>query len=178
MDRSRTIWVLKRDGTSERFDVAKLTAAIWRAMSRTGASYEHAAKLAEAVGTYVIGSHSSCVSSAAVFEMVLKALKYVNIAEAAEAAENYCRRRSLLRRQLRIRHEGGRLTMWAKGWVCQFAFRSWRISRRTARILAGQVEQEILRSGQGIVSRSKVISTLNCLIAAYGLADAVPARLR
>ena len=171
------IWVLKKDGTAEAFDRRKLAAAIWRAMSRTRASYDHAARLAEAIETYIRRSRTRCVSSAAVFEMTLKALKYVGIPDAAESAEEYAQWRGLLRKQLRIRHEGDRLTMWEKSWLFEFAQRGWQVSRRTARIFAGQVEEDLLRSGQTVVHRADVIEALNRMMAEYGLADALPARL-
>ena len=175
MSGSRTIQVLKRDGTAEAFDHRKLAAAIWRAMSRKSATYEHARRLGEAVETYIIRKGNLCVSSSAVFEMTLKALRYVGLPKAAESAETYRAWRSLLRQQLRIKHKEGQLTLWDKNWLLQFASRSWHISPATARILAGKIEVDLLRSGESIVPRHKVIDLLNRSVTEYGLADAVPA---
>jgi hypothetical protein len=173
---SGTISVVKHDGTSEPFDTHKLAGTIWRAMRGRG-DYLHALRLAEAVRTYVVSRHAPSVTSAAVFEMTIKAMKYVGLGAAAEAAENYAEWRGLLRQQLRIRHDGGHVTRWEKGWLFEFARRSWRISRATARILAGKVEEELLRSGREEMHREEIVEALNSVVAGFGLADAVPARL-
>jgi len=177
MSPSRKIQVLKRDGTAEAFDSRKLAASIWRAINCRSATYEHARRLAEAVETYIIRKGCRCVSSSAVFEMTVKALRHVGLLKAAESAENYRAWRSLLRQQLRIKHDEGRLTLWDKGWLLEFATRSWHISPAVARILAGKIELDLLRSGESIVPRQKVIGLLNRSVAEYGLADAVPASL-
>ena len=177
MSGSGTVQVLKRDGTAEGFDGRKLAASIWRSMDRDSTSYEHARRLAEAVETYIIRKGKACVSSSAVFEMTVKALRHVGLPHAAQSAETYRIWRSLLRKELRIQHEEGQLTLWDKNWLLEFASRSWHISPRTARILAGKVELDLLRDNEGIVPRQKVIDLLNRVVAEYGLADAVPAGL-
>jgi len=175
MSGSRKIQVLKRDGTIEAFDCRKLAASICRTMSRKTVNYEHAARLSEAVETYICRKGDHCLSSSAIFEMTLKALKYVGLTTAADRAEHYRAWRSMLRGQLRIEHEQGRLTLWDKGWLLEFARRSWHISPETARIFAGKIELELLRSGESIVARQQVVHMLNRSVAEYGLADAVPA---
>lgn len=174
MSGSGTIRVLKRDGSVEAFDARKLSAAIWGAMQGGGARFEHARRMGEAVETYLRRCGGGCVSSSAVFEMVVKALRHVGLFAAADAAESYCKWRNTLRRQLRIRYNTGNLTFWDKGWLCQFARRSWGVSSATARILAGQVEIDLIRGNDLVVSREAVIDALNRLMSKYGLADAVP----
>ena len=171
------VQVLKRDGSVEGFDPRKLAAAIWRSMRGTSGTFEHARRLAEAVELYLPRRGVKCISSTALFEMTLKALRYVGILPAAQAAEEFRRRRDLLRGKLRIRHEGGRITYWDKGWLCEFAQRSWGVSPQTGRILAGRIELELFALPEMVISRQKVLEMLNRMMAEYGLADAVPARL-
>jgi hypothetical protein len=171
------IRVYKRDRSIERFDVWKLTGAMWRSMQDTSASFVHARKLAEAIAMHIerCSENGNCVSSSAVFEMVLKAFRCVGLERAAETAETYRSWRSMLRRQLRIRYEGGALTYWDKGWLCEFASRSWCVSRSVARMVAGKVELIYLLNPHRVVARDAVIEELNRAMSEYGLADAVPA---
>lgn len=168
------ICVRKRDETLEPFDRWKLTGSIWRAMQETQGSYEHARRLCEAAQIYLKRGGEQCVSSRALFEMMLKALRYVGLEEAAESAEAFHKWRNALRTELRIRHDGGAVTYWEKGWVCEFASRSWNISRSVGRLVAGKIELELLLGGERTVWRGEVIEQLNRLISEYGLADAVP----
>jgi len=174
MNGSGKIRVVKADRSAEDFDKTKLAGSIWRSMDGKLACYGHADRLAEAVESYIQRKGMTVVTSAAVFEMVIKALRYVHIPSAADAAEAYRDWRSALRRHLCVRHDGNDLTLWDKGWLCEFACRSWHVTRRTGRILAGEVETELLRSYEGTVSRQDVVDLLNVMVSEYGLADAVP----
>jgi len=171
------IQVLKRDGSVEGFDARKLTAAIWRSMRGASRTFEHACRLAEAVELYLRRRDVRCISSTALFEMTLKVLRCVGPLRAADAAEKFRQLRDALRRQLRIRHEKGRITYWDKAWACEFARASWGVSPQTARILAGKIEIELFALNDPVVPRQKVLDMLNRMMAEYGLADAVPARL-
>ena len=171
---SGTIRVVKADESVELFDVRKLAVGMYRAMHGEEASYEQALSLAEAVEIYLRRRGKRRVSSSAVFEMVLRSLRYVDLTGAAEAAEAYRDWRKTLRKQLRVMHDGRNITLWDKGWLCEFACRSWHISRATARILAGKAEMKLLRSNESIVTRQAVTELLNRLMSEYGLADAVP----
>ena len=176
MSGSRTIRVLKREGSVEFLDSQKLAASMWRAMRETHASFDHARQLAEAIKTYLSRRVGGCVSSSAIFEMTVKAFRHVGLDAAAEAAEAYQTWRNIGRTQLRIRHEGERLTYWDKEWLCEFAARSWHVSHAAARMLAGRVELQLLQQGHKVIARQAVINLLNRLVSEYGLADAVPVR--
>ena len=168
------IRVLKRDGQAEEFDSLKLASAIWRAMGAGRDTYSQALYFADAVRFYLLRGRQVCVSSAALFEMCVKLLQYVGQPLAAQQMQEHRSCRLARRRELRIRHERGELTLWEKGWLSEFAQRSWRLSNRTARILAGQVETELLRGAAREVSRQEIIDRLNEITAAFGLVDAVP----
>jgi hypothetical protein len=171
---SGTIRVLKRNRSVEQFDARKLAAAMWRAMQNTRAPFEYALRLAQAVELYLQRRGGGCVSSSALFEMTVKALRHVGLNSAADGAESYCKWRNTLRKQLRIRYNTGNLMFWDKGWLCELARRSWHVCPATARILAGQVEIGLFRGADLVVSREAVVDALNRLTSEYGLADAVP----
>jgi hypothetical protein len=177
MKGSRTIQVVKADRSVERFDSLKLTGAMWRAMEETGGSFDNARRLAGAIETYLRRRNRRRVSSATVFDMTVKAFRYVGLPAAAETAEAYRNWRNVLRKQLRIRYEQGRLTFWDKSWLCEFACRSWHVSRGTARFFAGKIELMLLRGDEAIVDRQAVVAMLNRMVLEYGLADAVPVEL-
>lgn len=166
--------MLKRDRSTEQFDVRKLSVAMWRAMGGSNVPYDYARKLGEAIEVYMLRRKGAVVSSLAIFEMALKVFRHVGIPAAADRAESYFNWRKVLRNQLRIMYNDGRLTFWDKSWLCEFAVRSWHISPVTARILAGRIEVELLRVGDVVVERQKVVDALNRMISEYGLADAVP----
>ena len=194
MNGSRTVRILKRDGSSEVFHSSKLAGSIFRGMRTSGeGSYPDAIDLAVAIGIYVQqGCQCPCVSSSAVFEMTLKVLRHVQFIAAADAMENYRVWRTSRRRQLRITHADGRVTHWDKGWLARVGAQSWKIGPGTARIIAADVEQELLtnaanvanisnaalpanRTGrQEVFLRQDVLELFNRRVAEFGLADAVP----
>lgn len=174
MNGSGTIRVLKRDQSVEWFDAHKLSAAMWRAMSGTTGSYSDAWQLAEAVDIYLNRNDWHCVSSAALFEMALKVLNRAHLSHAADAMESHRQSRTLGRLALRIRHEDGRLTFWDKAWLARLAQRVWHVWPGTGRILAGQIESDILTAGTSVVSKQEVLARLNELVSQLGLAEAVP----
>lgn len=174
MNGSGTIQVLKRDGSVERFDRARLAGGMWRAMSGTVGRYRDARQLAEAVELYLERCRMRCVSSAAVFEMALQVLRRVGLEDAAAAMEAYRAARRVLRTRLRIRHESGTATLWDRTWLSELAERYWGLRPRAARTLAGQFEGELLAEGPRELSRAEILRRLNRCAAAWGLADAVP----
>jgi hypothetical protein len=174
VDGSRTIRVCKRDGSDELFCAPKLAAGMARAMRETSGRYFDACQLALAVELYLDRNNRRRVSSTALFEMVVKVLHRAGLVRAADAMETCRAARAEARRHLCICHDGGQSTQWDKGWLSQLAQRSWFLSPVTARILAGEVERELLSRGPGVVARRDVLDMLNQRVAEYGLADAVP----
>ncbi len=168
------IRVIKRDGGIEAFDLAKLTASIWGAMRSRQGCYFDAMELAKAVSVYVERMDWPTVSSAGVFEMTLKVLRRVHFTDSARAYEEAHQFRKSRRKQFRVVHGNGRVTMWDKSWLAKVACRSWQLSPGTARILAGHVEAKLLSGGGRRISRNDAIAMLNELVAQFGLADVVP----
>jgi len=174
MDGSRTIRVLKRDGSVELFDAAKLACSMWRAMRRRGRRYDDAVQLSLAMEIYLNRSELRCISSAAILEMALKVLKRVRMNRAAAAMERRHNQRAAGRRKLIIRHDDGKVTYWDKTWLVHQARGSWHLSSSAARIIAGRIEDELLAERARTIDRAILLERLNATVAAYGLADAVP----
>lgn len=170
------VQVRKRDGSREPFSAGKLAGSVLRALPDARAWVCDVQRLAEAVGIYLRRCRRRRISSAALFEMMVQVLRQSGLAGAAGAMSAHRVARRRRRRRLRVRHAGGQVTRWEKGWVGQLAQRVWLLSPAAARIVAGQVE-EALTAGQGeLVDRDDVLGLLNECVAAYGLADAMPVR--
>ena len=174
MDGSRTIRVLKRDGSTETFDVRKLAAAMWRAMQRHGGRYKDAYDLAVAIDIYLKRRAFKCVSSAAIFEMSMKVLCRVDMSDAAGSFEVHRRRRDEQRRMLCVRPDRGAVTYWDKSWLRELVCWCWNLSPTTGRIIAGELESELLDGGPRLLERAEIVQLLNERVVAFGLADAVP----
>jgi len=170
--------VIKADGTEEAFCPGKLTGAMLHGMRDVGADRAcEARQFALAIGIYLKRAGWKRISTAAVFEMTLRVLHSSALSAVARSLEDHRTRRGQARQQLRIRHEGGKVTLWDKGWLAELAQRSWFLTPTTGRILAGEIERDLLGFGASVVSRRDILDRLNARVAEYGLADAVPVHL-
>jgi len=174
MNLTRTVEVVKRDGSREAFDPAKLTGMLRKGMNRLGIPGRNADELGEAVGIYLQRAECYVVSSLAVFEMGIKTLRHVGMDDAAEVIELTHALRAARRRMLRVRQDDGRLIAWDKSWLAKLAERMWCLSPNCARILAADVEEELLAVETTEISRLEVLEMLNQCVFEFGLADAVP----
>jgi hypothetical protein len=174
MNRSGKISVHKRDGQVEAFDTAKLAGTLGRPLVYSGGDISDARELARAIAIFLVRSKRSVIPSTALFEMGLKALRHIEMGEAAEILDLHHTLRNIRRKLVRIRHADGKLTMWNKSWLVELAMRMWHISRTTGRILAGEIENEIISQDRPEVPREEIIDLLNRRVAEFGLADAVP----
>jgi len=114
------------------------------------------------------------VSSAAVFEMVLKTFRRVRMDIPAAIMETHQTWRARMRGGVRVLYPDGRKAMWDKGWLVKVVCSSWHLGRTAGRILAGTIETQLLEGEIHLVRREELIGRLNALVSAYGLADAVP----
>ncbi len=171
-----TPMVIKRDGSVEPFDLERLSGAFWRGLYAVGGTMGDARQLARAVQLHLRRKGYTEISTEAIFEMALKALRRVRFAEAAELLQLHRVLRAARREQLQVRHHGDHLTRWDKSWLVQLAEEFWPISHRTARIIAGEVEEHFLVPDRSEVPREKVLALLNRKMCELGLADAVPVR--
>lgn len=173
MDGAATIQVLKRDGGAELFAREKLAGAMCRVMRGRGGTLQDATDLAEAIELQ-LGRRSPRVSSAAIFEMVVKVFRRVRLFAAAKAIEHHRAWRRSRRAKMRILHEEGTVTAWDKAWLAKLAESGWGVSATVARIIAGQIESEMLAADTLVITRAGALDILNARVAALGLADAVP----
>lgn len=174
VNESGMIRVLKRDGTVEPFDTRKLAGAIWRAMRGTPGQYEDACQLALAMKIYIDRETVKVVSSGAIFEMAVKVLARVSLAEAAETLRMHRGQTHAWRHMMRVQHYGGRVTYWDKAWLSELACKSWYLMPRTGRIIAGEIEQLLRHADKEIVSRGELVEMVNRRVTELGLGDAVP----
>ncbi|HNX26271.1 MAG TPA: hypothetical protein PKK48_02590 [Phycisphaerae bacterium] len=177
-DKTVAIKVRKRDGSVEAFDEQRLRGVIARGIFAAGCEdFTFAGELAAAIHFYLKHSRQCLITSSALFEMTLKAMQRVDMHTAARRLELHRSARDMKRRLLRISHGECTTTLWDKSWLAEFACRSWNVSHRTGRILAGEVESSILRSGKTIVPRGEIVLMLNRLVSQFALADAVPVEM-
>jgi hypothetical protein len=129
--------------------------------------------LSSAISCYLLRRRQRCVSSAALLEMTLVALRTVKMDEAADRLEQAHARRVGMRAHLVVQHQAG-CTAWSKDWLTQHARQHWSLGRTVARILAGQVEQELTRRSSSRVRREQVLAMLAERVEQYGLVPACP----
>ena len=170
---SGTIRVLKRAGSVELFDTARLRLSMWRAMRGDGGSFDHADQLAEAIGVYLRRSSCGLVTSRALLEMALRALRQTGQVEAADTLEAHDRQRHDRRQQLTLGHEGRRRSRWDRDWLTGQIRHRWDVGLGAARALSAEIESELLARG-GCVDRAAVLNRVDERIAAYGLASHCP----
>ena len=177
MNGSGMIEVRKKSGSVEKFDTKKLAGCIWRAVDVVSEDYTTAWELARAVEIYLRRKDTKDVTSSAILEMVLKAMRRVKLGEAAEVLELHTALRSIRRKMLRVNHGQGQITSWDKNWLVNVGKKIWGLSDSVARIIAGEIEVEILPASQErIITRDEVYAKLNERVAEFGLADAMPVK--
>jgi len=162
-------WVLKRDGQPEPFDRRKLGGCLLRALRADPKDARLAEALCRAIEFYLAHRHLRCVSSAALLEMALTALRAAGLAQAAECLESHHAARVRLRSRLTLHHRPGLKTSWSKHWLAAQAASQWKLGRTTARFLAGQVEDELAAHSAREVTRRAVLERLAELAAEWGL---------
>ena len=174
MNGSGTIRVAKRDGTFEPFDRDKLASAMYKVMRGSPHAFSESREVALAIDIYLHRRGWPAVSSAAVFEMVLKTFRRIGMDLPAAIMETHHTWRLRRRRHLKVRYGDGRTALWDKGWLVKLICSSWHLGRAAGRILAGYIEVRLMDADVDVIARDKLIELVNALVAAYGLADAVP----
>ena len=170
MARSRTICIQKRNGTGEAFDRNKLRACLLRVLDGQDENFSYAHSLSAAILCYLRRRKTTCITSAALLEIVLAALRSVGLPEAADRLEQHYMDRADLRSRLRITHdEAGLATSWSKDWLVQQAVCRWGMSSGAAKALAGEVEQRLADRRGYEISREKLLEMLDGLAESYGL---------
>ena len=169
VSRSGTIDVLKRNGSSEPFDVRKLRGCLLRVLTGTPDDYHVADALANGISHYIRRRRMRALSSAAILEMALTVLQGVGFPEAGNDLEDHYVERRAWRERLTVHHDGDTRTVWSKQWLVRLALARWDLTDPTARIIAGQVERDLWERNVSDVARDEVLHMLARHLAAYGL---------
>ncbi len=174
MKGSRKIFILKRDGSIEPFDKHKLRACLLRALPPHEGCLDRATALSSAIRCYIIRRRERCVTSAAVMEMVLAALRAVSLPITAERMEDWHAQRLEMRNRLVLHHSDTASSNWSKDWLVQQAKAQWGIGTVSARIIAGHIERILMAGGCLAITRAEVIAMLEQQVSAFGLVLACP----
>ncbi|MDP6542963.1 MAG: hypothetical protein QGH60_03175 [Phycisphaerae bacterium] len=174
MNGSGTIRVAKRDGTFEPFDRDKLAAVMYKVMRGGPNAFTESQEVALAIDIYLQRRGWATVSSAAVLEMVLRTFRRIGMDLPAAIMETHHTWRLRRCRQMKVRYGDGRTAVWDKGWLVKLICSSWHLGMATGRILAGDIETRLLEDNVEVIGRGELVELVNALVAAYGLADAVP----
>lgn len=160
------IQVQKADHTTEPFQHTKVLATFHLALSLSGQGDLYTAEqLAEAVTFYVYRRAERQVASEEICLMVLAILRDTGCGRAAEVLNRHRLERQLQRKRIEVLYgqNGSTVTAaWDKSRLVEELMRAFRLARPMARVIAGSVEEKVLRMGITRVSRG----LLNELIAA------------
>ncbi len=176
MNGSWKIDVIKRDGSREPFRVEKLAAVLWRVGMQHGREYSESFDQACAIRIYLKRTDEREISSAELLGLVFKAMYRMKLPEGVVLVGLHSSLRSRHRNAMRVIHGNGSCVAWDKSWLAQVAERMWNISPTVSRIIAGEVEADLLEHECALVRRDVVIEILNTKVSEFGLAEAVPVR--
>ncbi len=163
------IQVLKRDGAVEPFNLDRLCACLRRVLRPADPTDVLPRLLCEAIGIYLRRRGTTKVSSAAVFEMTVLALREIDQDAAADALEAHRRRRRRDRRALWRVDDNGRRTPWDRGWLTGRIQTRWSLSRPAARALGAIIEDELL-GRPGAITSARLDDLIDERVENYGLA--------
>lgn len=169
MKGSGTIQVLKRSGITEPFRIDLLGLCMWRAMHDRQGRFAQATQLAEAITIHLSRNGCHIVTSRALLEMALRALRQTHHDLAADALEAHHRRRRAARRSLILVHDAERRSHWDRDWLTEQIRRRWSVSRAAARAISAEIERELL-GRDGPIARDAVLSMVDRRVEEYGLA--------
>lgn len=169
------ISVIKRDGSTEGFERLKVRSCLMRALAGEIDGLYQADVLSSALEFYLHRRKLRCISSPALMEMVLTALKAAGQKRAARRMERFHARRMGLRGRLVLHHGFGPPTAWSKEWLAHHARSLYDLGATAARILAGDVELQLLRRRRREIGRGEVMRMLHREAQAFGLTALSPA---
>lgn len=175
MQCSRKIMVVKRDGSVEPFDLYKLAASVWRVSRSSGRTCKEAIDLSRGIELYLVRRLHLRVDTSLLSRLLRKVMVHAGFA-GTTALQLHTHIRRQRRTELFIAHRGGRRIAWDKTWLARMVENTWDVSRPVARIIAGEVEMELLESSRKMFSRRELVAMVNDRVSAFGLADAVSIR--
>ncbi len=175
MSDTEPIVVTKRDGSVERFSLAKLHNCLANVVREQAYDPELAAPLARAVALHLREwPDTRPPTTDYIYRCVQSVLHQTGLTDVAEnlAARRWVRDRR--RRRIRVldpASPGGLGEPWRKARLVQVLEGRYGLRHATARFLAGRIEQQVFALNYRMVSRPLLAEVLRSEVLAWGLAD-------
>lgn len=173
MKRETDVRVIKRDGTTELFQVAKLRRCVALAMRSCHQDADLSDALAQSVALHLRQCENpSPPSSEYVFHCARTVLMHTGMKEAARELVAHHRQRTARRKRLRVvdgRRPESSDERWRKAAVARTLRERHGLSIATARILAGEVEARVFALDLAVVTRDLVSELILNELLAWGL---------
>jgi hypothetical protein len=175
---SRMVLVVKRGGGTEPFSPEKLRRCFWRALGGETDLFQSAECLSQAVGIYLKRENRWRISSRALLEIAIRALRQTGHDQAAKDLELHHRDRLGARRQLKVTQaaqpgESNSTNTWTfrwdRDWVTRQIEQRWQVSRTAAAVISADIEEELL-STQTQIDRQALLDLIDERVDHFGLA--------
>lgn len=170
-----SILIAKREGAIEAFDRGKLRRVIALAMEPEGHAPQLASALASAVEMHLAAwDEPRPPTSDYIFKCVCEVLQQTGMDDVGVRMRRLRRLRHAQRKNIRIverSNESANSVMWRKALVAELFERLYALGSKTARALAAEVEQRILRIGYREVSTTLLHEIMRTEVRAWGLLD-------
>jgi hypothetical protein len=177
---ARQIIVTKRDGTLERFHLAKLSNCLAAVMRSRAYDPRLAAPLAKAVALHLQQwREPTPPTTDYIYRCVRSILQQTGLGDAADELAAHRRQRRARRRQIRVVDAGpaDRAELWRKSVLVQTLQTRYGLRHSVARFMAGRIEGQVFGLGYRVVSKLFLAELVRNEVLAWGLADerAMPA---
>ncbi|MBK9118364.1 MAG: hypothetical protein IPM18_02015 [Phycisphaerales bacterium] len=174
MRSSKNIVVTKRDGTLERFHVAKLTNCLAQAIGAHAYDERLAGPLARAVAMHLVDwQEPSPPTTSYIYHCVRTVLQQTGLSEVADALADHRRLRRMRRRRIRVIEPGrpGRGEAWNKSAIVGTLQHRFGLRHAVSRFMAGRIEAQIFTLDYRVVTRPFLAELVRNEVLAWGLAD-------
>jgi hypothetical protein len=169
----KALVITKRDGTLERFSVAKLRTCLARALREGGDEPQMAGPLAQAIAVHLCDQNDPEVSTSEyVYGCARAALTQTGLACSAEALAAHRRLREARRQRVRVYDplQCGRTPVrWRKGAIVATLQNVYDLRQTVARFLGGLIEARIFDLGYRLLSKSFLAELVRNEVLAWGL---------
>jgi hypothetical protein len=169
----KTIEIIKRDGSHEPFDAAKLRSCLAAAMQNCHYDVRYATALSQAVASHLEQwERRQPPSSDYLFRCVRSVLMETGLQDVAQCLVAHRRERLASRRSLQIcAGDADEPVAWDKQRVVQSLEGRYGLGRTVARVIAGEVERRVLGLGYRLISASLVEEVIRNELMAWGLIE-------
>ncbi len=175
MSDAEPIVITKRDGTLERFSLAKLSNCLATAIQGRAYDPRLAGPLSRAVAQHLSEWHQSQPPTTEyIYRCLQSVLQQTGLSDVAEDLEVHRRLRCRCRRRIRILDggaDGAAAESWRKTTLVGTLQNRYGLRYNVARFLAGRIEAQLLGLGYRVISRSFLDELARSEVLAWGLAD-------